>query len=404
MLIDIYEAMSSSESKTSEYFLQYITVKKNTTNGNNVLEVIDGQQRITTLSLLFYRLSRHLGEESNIAKDKVIYARYFNGLEYTKPIFDQVEELDTPTKAPTQDLYYLTSAANCIDKFLAILKEGNLLPEYSRYIRENVLLIVNIESEFVKSEDVFANLNDNKVRLTDTYLIKGLLLTNVIQRDNPNGGKRNYKEVLDQRRIMGRTWDEIMMWISNKDVAHYFFGKDNREDGMKCLLEFVYDVIKPTENNSENEGKNIIASFAKQLDEGSMKESTDAFPLFNKYNDIIKLASDASKALAQLKHTYLKLRSLYDNYGNSILYNLLGFVFFSDNIKQKNSWVKGASDTFRRQILTSFIIKGENEFKHELLGITLDLIPNMEEDIASYRKKNLVRMEPNLLMNKLGKH
>lgn len=142
----------------------------------------------------------------------------------------------------------------------------------------------------------------------------------------------------------------------------------------------------------------------KQLDEGSMKESTDAFPLFNKYNDIIKLASDASKALAQLKHTYLKLRSLYDNYGNSILYNLLGFVFFSDNIKQKNSWVKGASDTFRRQILTSFIIKGENEFKHELLGITLDLIPNMEEDIASYRKKNLVRMEPNLLMNKLGKH
>lgn len=391
MLIDIYEAMSS---KTSEYFLQYITVKKNTTDGSNALEVIDGQQRITTLTLLFYRLSLHL-KESNIAKDKVVYARYSNALgcpksECPKSIFDQVNELVTkivPSTAATQDLYYLISAAKCIDKFLAILEENNLLSEYSKYIRKNVLLIVNIESEFVKSEDVFANLNDNKVRLTDTYLIKGLLLTNAIQRNNSNGGKRNYKEILDQRRIMGRTWDEIMMWISNKDVAHYFFGKDNREDGMKCLLEFVYDVIKPAKNNSENEGKTIIECFVEQLDEGSQKESTDAFPLFNKYNDIINLASDASKALAQLKHTYLKLRSLYDNYRNSTLYNLLGYVFFSDNIKQKNGWVKEATDTFRRRILTSLIDKGENEFKHELFRITLGLIPNMEEDIVSYMKR-----------------
>ena len=389
MLIDIYEAMSL---KTSEYFLQYITVKKNATNGNNALEVIDGQQRITTLSLLFYRLSHHTGE-SNIAKDKVTYARYINGMECTKSIFDQVEiELDTkrtiPTQAPTQDLYYLISAANCIDKFLDILGKENLLSKYAEYIRKNVLLIVNIESEFVKSEDVFANLNDNKVRLTDTYLIKGLLLTNAIQRDNSNGGKRNYKEILDQRRIMGRTWDEIMMWISNRDVAHYFFGKDNREDGMKCLLEFVYDFIKPAEINSETKGESVIARFAEQFDERSKIESTDAFPLFNKYNDIIKHTSDACKALAQLKHTYLKLRSLYDNYSDSTLYNMLGYVFFSDNVRQGNGWVKEATDTFRQRILTSLTDNGENEFKLELLSLALGLIPNMEEDIASYMKIN----------------
>ncbi len=387
MLIDIYEAMSL---KTSEYFLQYITVKKSTIMGSNVLEVIDGQQRITTLSLLFYRLSHHR-EESNIAKDKVIYARYLNGVECTNSIFDQVDELDTkrvpPTQAATQDLYYLISAAKCIDTFLDILEKENLLSEYSEYVRKNVLIIVNIESEFVKSEDVFANLNDNKVRLTDTYLIKGLLLTNAIQRDNSNGGKRNYKEILDQRRIMGRTWDEIMTWISNKDVAHYFFGKDNREEGMKCLLEFVYDAIKPARINSENEGETIITRFAEQLDKGSKKETTDAFPLFNKYNDIIKHTSDACKALAQLKHTYRKLRSLCDNYSNSLLYNLLGYVFFSDNIRQGNIWVKEATDTFRQRILTSLIDKGENEFKHELLCITLNLIPDMDKDIDSYKKK-----------------
>jgi len=398
MLIDIYEAMSL---KTTEYFLQYITVKKNATDVANSLEVIDGQQRITTLSLFFYRLSHYHGQ-SNIAKDKVTYARYINGQECTSSIFDRVEdEVDNiklvPTQAPTQDLFYLISAAKCIDTFLDILEKENRLYEYSEYVKNNVLLIVNIESEFVKSEDVFANLNDNKVRLTDTYLIKGLLLTNAIQRDNSTGGKRNYKEILDQRRIMGRTWDEIMMWISKKDVAHYFFGKNNRDDGMRSLLEFVYDIIPPSSLQPDIEKESIIIRFSELLNnEDEKTNTTDAFPLFNKYNDIIKSTDDACKALVKLKHTYFKFRSLCENYSDSSLYNLLGYVLFSDNIGKGKSSIKETDELFRRRILKDLVNKGENEFKRGLLDISLRLIPNMNEDILTFRREKSIAEEENL--------
>ena len=54
LLNDIYDAWNKDYK--SEYFLQYITVKADSTN--RWLEVIDGQQRLTTLSLFFYQLEK----------------------------------------------------------------------------------------------------------------------------------------------------------------------------------------------------------------------------------------------------------------------------------------------------------------------------------------------------------
>lgn len=392
MLIDIYEAMSA---KTSEYFLQYITVKKNVVDDNSsVLEVIDGQQRLTTLSLFFYRLADR-GEYANIAKDKVSYARYIDENSCVTSIFECVEaEIKNgtiPKDARTQDLFYLLSAANCINKFFEILESEQLLSDYVDYVCNHVLLIVNIESEFVSSEDVFANLNDNKVRLTDTYLIKGLLLTNAIQRVNSNGNRRNYKEILDQRKIMGRMWDEIMAWVSNGDVAHYFFGANNRYDGMRCLLEFVCSLIKPASITSDSNRESIISRFSQFLNiEGDKSETTDAFPLFNRYNDKIKTTESACEALSVLKHVYLKLKCLYENYQDSTLYNLLGYAFFCDNIKLDDGWVKERDDIFRKKMLTVLIDRGESDFKRNLLEIVRSLIPTMEDDIKFYRAQKSI--------------
>jgi len=48
---DLYDAFKSSKNskKSQEYYLQYITVKRIEYNKKKYLEIIDGQQRVTTL-------------------------------------------------------------------------------------------------------------------------------------------------------------------------------------------------------------------------------------------------------------------------------------------------------------------------------------------------------------------
>src|SRR5260221_3532197 len=49
LMKDLFDA---AETQSSEYYLQFITTKLSTVEGEHVLEVIDGQQRLTTLTIL----------------------------------------------------------------------------------------------------------------------------------------------------------------------------------------------------------------------------------------------------------------------------------------------------------------------------------------------------------------
>ena len=395
MLIDIYEALSSG---AYEYYLQYITVKKNTSDFTHpVLEVIDGQQRLTTLSILFNRIAKKTAD-GNIAAGLLRYARYDR--DSSSDIIERACQLADDSnfncdEAPTQDEFYMVSAARCIDKFLDILSTEGKLERFNRFLRDHVMLIVNIESEFVKSEDAFANLNDNKVMLTDSYLIKGLLLTWAVQKENANGGRRNYREILDQRSIMGRTWDEIMSWISDKDVAHFFFGQTNRTNGMDSLLRFVFQLKYGNLSNAVKDADPVLKQFISQLSNAdSLQSSTDRFPLFNRYNEIVRGSEVASKVLSLIKHVYLKFRGLYENHSDSSLYNLFGFVVFSERIKQGGEWVKEEDEKFRMIVLKELVGSGLDSFTASMRSRAGRLIPSMEEDLQKYMEsKNIGKQD-----------
>ena len=114
------------------------------------------------------------------------------------------------------------------------------------YLYNNVKIIVNIESNFVQSEDIFANLNDNHVPLTDAYLIKGLLITNAVSRVNVYGRSLEYTEIQEKRKNIGRIWDEIQTWITCKEHCHFFFKHTkigynySSKYSMEYLLELAF--------------------------------------------------------------------------------------------------------------------------------------------------------------------
>ena len=63
MLEDIKQFANDENVKSDSYFLQPIVVKQCKYKGKDAYEVLDGQQRLTTMLLLLKRLMKRLGED-----------------------------------------------------------------------------------------------------------------------------------------------------------------------------------------------------------------------------------------------------------------------------------------------------------------------------------------------------
>lgn len=357
LLLDVYQAMIRD---TDEYYLQYLTIK----NTNQQLEVIDGQQRLTTLALIFYVL--HDYGVTNIAKDKINYARY----EGEEDIFIKANKGHTKE---TQDLFYMSTAVECIHTFFEILKKYDQFNDYQSYLLSRVKLIINMESEFVPSEDVFANLNDNKVALTDNELIKGLLLTRGVDLNTPNGLKRHYKEILDTRAIMGRIWDEINSWIEQPEVKYYFFGC-SVESGMYELLR----IAKPCNevaSDSPSPKASLIHEFQESLTESS-KESSMLYQLFEEYNENITSYDEATKVFENIKHIYRVFQGILNDVTD---YNTVGYCLFSKSLKDNKN---------RTQILQRLIRSTASERTDYIYSIIRERVPDMAKLRKDLQGKN----------------
>jgi uncharacterized protein with ParB-like and HNH nuclease domain len=70
LMTDLFRA---KQNQTKEYYLQYITTKQTKlSNGDSVLELIDGQQRLTTLTILLSILGEKLNHPA-ISNDLLLY-------------------------------------------------------------------------------------------------------------------------------------------------------------------------------------------------------------------------------------------------------------------------------------------------------------------------------------------
>lgn len=305
LLEDLWIAFckSSKDKISTDYYLQYITLKKN--NETNYLEVIDGQQRLTTLTILLSTFSFKLNT-INIASGKLNYAvrsNFFQKYIYDKDKilklfesnWDKNKGLLIDTKSfNNQDTYYIFCALQKCYQFINE-KPNNSIDAFYDFILNQVQIIVNVV-EHVNSEKTFSNLNSNKIPLTETELIKALFLTKYA-RLNEGLQKKSFREIQEQRLVLGKRWDEIENWVNTKEIKAFFFGKFI--DPMFGFLVLVAKSINSTQNFEENTNHHELFNF------------------FN-HNDIKILQEELYNSFWGLK----------DWYKTPIIYNRLGYLFF----------------------------------------------------------------------------
>lgn len=313
-LTDVYEAFIDNQ---EEYYLQYITIKRND-EGKNLLEVIDGQQRLTTISILFYCFEKAFGFY-NITKDIVQYERYNK-----RQIFEEIILMDEESDEGNvilkkkQDIFYLYHAKKCILNFLELLDKVEAEAFYN-YYRQKVKIIINLEDDTTAAEEIFSNLNDNKVELNNLYLIKGLLFTKSTRKDN---GDDDFIHVQEKRNRIARNWDDMDNWLRSEKQNQLFFYNYklvNSKEGFLGLNPLL-NALKPIVKESNDERLDKINKFHDNL--SIAKEQSDTYKLFNLYNEGLQNFEEAN---IQLDKIYLTSKRLRNWFKNNELYNLLGF-------------------------------------------------------------------------------
>lgn len=223
LLNDIWD---SSERKEDTYCLQPIVIM----GCKRGYELIDGQQRFTTiLILLNYIKRRSLPIDIKFELDYATRGK-------TKEFIENVNEKEAQSNI---DFYHIYEADRTIDNWLNKKFDGDFNKiTYSLFTLINFLLksVKVIWYEVDNSEDpiaLFTRLNIGKIGLTNAELIRALLLRRV-----PNDPDRDKKQI-----EMSIQWDNIEKELrSDNDELWSFISKES-PDAYPTRIEILFEMM-----------------------------------------------------------------------------------------------------------------------------------------------------------------
>lgn len=244
LLDDFAEFVKRPNKETGEFYcLQPIVVRK---MKDQKYEVVDGQQRITTLNLLLQYFSEPI---------KYLFPNFhLYTIEYVtrpdsqaflsnikEPIIDSEEYID---------FYFMSKAYKTIvswfdkkaddtlrKKIMCALLDMEKIEKDDRFVdvAQNVRVIWYevADNEKTSSVDIFTRLNIGKIPLTDAELVKAVFLND-----------SNYKGTDSElRKIHLSTEWNIIEQALHEDSLWYFLNRSNNPLTYSSRIEFVLDII-----------------------------------------------------------------------------------------------------------------------------------------------------------------
>jgi hypothetical protein len=156
------------ESNGATYYLQPVVVKG---RDDGSWELVDGQQRLTTLYLIFkYLKGTHL--PSAVTNYTITYETREGSTAY-------LDHLSADDASSNIDFFHMFNAYQCIEDWFAKF-EHRTTHEATRlygYLFEHVKVLWYEAPKEVDSTDLFTRLNVGRIPLTDAELVKALLLS-----------------------------------------------------------------------------------------------------------------------------------------------------------------------------------------------------------------------------------
>ncbi len=299
-----------SRSGDGVYYLQPVVVAPNDRDG---FDLIDGQQRLTTISMIYRLLSyrkrsfdQALSLGINIANPldgrnvEVPYSiEYETRDAYTSEFVSRIgdtklEDLFEESRA-TPDTLYMWHVCDEINKWFG--NDTRRLQDIADALNGRVKIIWYELEESVDCWEKFADLNVGKIPLTNSELIKALFM----REDNKNNISEHDKAVIVDQ------WDSIERELNNKQFWNFLTKREMSDYDTK--IDLLFDIVT-----------------------GKSRDERDDFFTFLHFERQYEQAPNefGKKAWNEIYLQYLRLRDWYEDPTNE-LYHKIGYLVNVDD-------------------------------------------------------------------------
>ncbi len=279
LLDDIDAFRLKDDGKDSFYCLQPLVLKRMKLSDNRVgttdepwFEVIDGQQRLTTIYLILRYINEFWVGRQKKKLLEIDYETRDNCVEFLQQI--KVNDDDTTVDINTAniDFYHISMAYQAIRNWelaYAAKHEGKELDSagfQSAFLARTKVIWYEISGreEQEASERLFERLNLGKIPLTNAELVKALFLT------SDSFGELAPGEQRVRHFEIALMWDEMEHSLNSPDKRFWSFITNERSENYATKLELLLDMIAEKQDDAKDPLHTFL-SFQKKL--SSQKKS-----------------------------------------------------------------------------------------------------------------------------------
>lgn len=271
LLDDIYQ------NGKKNYCLQPVVVRKK----EDQYELIDGQQRLTTLYLI-YKYMKNVNPFFNEPAFTLSYQTRDQSEEFLKT-------LDMTKQDDNIDFWFISKAYNTIKEWFEQDLQIRVMHIFE-YLKEDVKIIWYEVGESEDAISLFTRLNIGKIPLTSAELVKAMFLS----RDNAENMRREKQEEISLQ------WDGIERELHNESL--WFFLTNSVKGEYQTRIDLVLDLIA-----------------------GKDESTREKYYTFFRFDELRKEVSldDIWKKIYQ---TFLTLKGWYEDHD---LYHRIGYLITS---------------------------------------------------------------------------
>lgn len=333
-VIQLLEDIADNPNNTS-YYLQPIVVAPSPSEDSYDYDIIDGQQRVTTIYLILQALSAAKNidstkiaelsaagnideilkltalvsplQSSNVKPDFIItYQTRTSSMDFLCDII--TINNDDPRIVESPDHLYMWHAYNTIKDWIAESSNRDKVIHIANIIKDWVKVIWYELPDSVQDWKKFTDLNIGKIPLTNSELIKALFLRST----NFSGENEKLSDEYDKQ-ILVAQWDQIERDLNNREFWGFLTQEDTKKYPTK--IDLFFDLIS---------GK-------------SLAKSKDKLFTFNYFVEWFANNPNVS-GKSKWDEIYLQYQRLRDWYNDTSIYHLLGYLVamnFPHNALQK---------------------------------------------------------------------
>lgn len=310
-----YESHDNNPSKF--YCLQPIIVTKNKLN--DTWKVIDGQQRLTTLYLIYLYYINTEG----VRKHDLPFKLHYNGKPQLEKCFMQIQKEEYYKESEIIaaidefksdiDCYFVLSAYKEIVLFFDALdtpETRNQITDMKR-VFDNFMKVIwyeLIDCDEREETSLFTKINVGKIPLTNAELIKALLL------HSKDGQLSPYQDNL------AITWDEIEAQLSDENFWGFLA---NDKSKYSTRIDFIFEIMATNINESLFKQKDYTKYYIEQI----YNQRYFSFYVFNNYVRYLVGKDNKTDYVKEIWSNVTDYFNMFkDWYQNRKWYHLIGYV------------------------------------------------------------------------------